>query len=433
MKFKYAFMAAIGAASLFLAQCTTDKKVAIGEENVSRIIKTLSADEMRGRNAFSPDIEMAADFIAGEYRQIGLQPLNGDNYRQEFEIFSVQTEESSVRINNADVDPQNYFARSFSDEFEWDLQNAHIAYITKDDDFRAKLREFLSDSVSSLIIVDETHHEWFNRYRRFMNRPVRSLDISNEHDDVFVLTSQPPLHSLSVKVTNTITPVNLFNVGGKIEGKRKDEIVLFSAHYDHIGVIAPVNGDSIANGANDNATGVAATIELARHFSKQRKPERTIYFVNFTAEESGGFGSRYFSQLVDPESIVAMFNIEMIGKPAVDGPNTAWITGFDYSTFGEILKNSNKDSSFVFYPDPYPNQNLFFRSDNATLARLGVPAHTISTTPIDVDDDYHRVTDEFHTINIQHTTNTIAAIAKAAMAIISGDKTPTRINPEILQ
>lgn len=433
MKFKYVFTVALGAAFLFLAQCTADKKVAIGEESVSRIIKALSADEMRGRDAFSPDIEMAADFIANEYRNIGLKPLNGDNYRQEFEIFSVQTAGSSVRINNTDVDPQNYFVRSFSEEFEWNQQNAHITYITKDDDFREKLREFLSDSVSSLIIVDETHHEWFNRYRRFMSRPVRSLDISNEHDDVFVLTSQPRLRSLSVKVTNTITPVKLFNVGGKIEGKRKDEIVLFSAHYDHIGVIAPVSGDSIANGANDNATGVTATIELARHFSKLRKPERTIYFVNFTAEESGGFGSRYFAQTIDPENIVAMFNIEMIGKPAVDGPNTAWITGFDYSTFGEILKNSNKDSSFVFYADPYPNQNLFFRSDNATLARLGVPAHTISTTPIDVDDDYHRVTDEFHTIHIQHTTNTIAAIAKAAMAIISGDETPTRINPEILQ
>src|SRR5690606_33378666 len=131
----------------------------IGEENVARIIKTLSADEMRGRDAFSPDIEMATDFIANEYRHIGLKPLNGDNYRQEFEIFSVQTAGSSVRINNTDVDPQNYFVRSFSEEFEWNQQNAHVTYITKDDDFREKLREFLSDSVSSLIIVDETHHE----------------------------------------------------------------------------------------------------------------------------------------------------------------------------------------------------------------------------------------------------------------------------------
>ena len=116
-------------------------------------------------------------------------------------------------------------------------------------------------------------------------------------------------------------------------------------------------------------------------------------FVAFTGEESGGYGSRYFSQQVDPGEIVAMFNIEMIGKPAQEGPNTAWITGFERSSFGRILQEAVDGTPYSFYPDPYPNQNLFYRSDNATLARLGVPAHSISTTPIDVDPDYHRVTD----------------------------------------
>ena len=81
-----------------------------------------------------------------------------------------------------------------------------------------------------------------------------------------------------------------------------------------------------------------------------------------------------------------------------------------------------------FNPDPYPAQNLFYRSDNATLARLGVPAHSISTTPIDVDPDYHEVSDEFETIDISHMTNTIRAISRAAEGIISGDDTPTRVD-----
>jgi len=224
-------------------------------------------------------------------------------------------------------------------------------------------------------------------------------------------------------------PYPMANVVGMISGNRTDEFVLFSAHYDHIGIRGD-GEDTIANGANDDASGTTAVIELARYFKSRPKPERTLLFVAFTAEESGGFGSRYFSEQLDPEQIVAMFNIEMIGKPAVSGPNTAWITGFDRSTFGEILADAVEGTEYEFYADPYPQQNLFFRSDNATLARLGVPAHSISTTPIDVDPDYHQVSDEVDTLDLDHMTNTIRAIAMAGATIISGEATPTRVDPD---
>ncbi|NNE35284.1 MAG: M28 family peptidase, partial [Rhodothermales bacterium] len=153
-------------------------------------------------------------------------------------------------------------------------------------------------------------------------------------------------------------------------------------------------------------------------------------FAAFTAEEMGGYGSRYFSQQLNPDQIVAMFNIEMIGKPAVSGPNSAWITGFDRSDFGTILQRAVEGTEYEFYADPYPTQNLFYRSDNATLARLGVPAHSISTTPIDVDQDYHKVSDEIETLHLDHLTNTIKAIAAGAKTIVSGEQTPTRVDPE---
>jgi len=224
-------------------------------------------------------------------------------------------------------------------------------------------------------------------------------------------------------------PYPLANVVGMIEGNRGDEFVLFSAHYDHIG-IRPGADDTIANGANDDASGTTAVIELARYFKQQPKPERTLVFAAFTAEESGGFGSRHFSEQLDPDQVVAMFNIEMIGKPAVSGPNTAWITGYERSSFGEILSQAVEGTIYEFYADPYPDQNLFFRSDNATLARLGVPAHSISTTPIDVDPDYHQVSDEVDTLDLDHMTNTIRAIALAAQTIIAGEATPTRVDPD---
>jgi Zn-dependent M28 family amino/carboxypeptidase len=222
----------------------------------------------------------------------------------------------------------------------------------------------------------------------------------------------------------------LANVAGRITGKRENEIVLFSGHYDHLGVRDDADGDKIWNGANDDASGTSAVMTLAKYFKDMgTKPERTIVFAAFTAEEVGGFGSQYFSKQLNPDEIVAMFNIEMIGKPAVSGPNTAWITGFDKSDFGSLLQKAVEGTEYEFYADPYPAQNLFYRSDNATLARLGVPAHTISTTPIDVDPDYHQASDEVSTLDMTHMTNTIKAIAAAAERIISGQDTPTRVDP----
>ena len=124
-----------------------------------------------------------------------------------------------------------------------------------------------------------------------------------------------------------------------------------------------------------------------------------------------------------------MFNIEMIGKPGAEGSNSAWITGFERSSFGALLQEAVEGTVYSFYPDPYPDQNLFYRSDNATLARLGVPAHSISTTAIDVDPNYHQVSDEVETLDLDHMTNTIRAIATSAETMISGEATPTRVDP----
>src|SRR5699024_10942508 len=124
----------------------------------------------------------------------------------------------------------------------------------------------------------------------------------------------------------------------------------------------------------------------------------------FTGEELGGYGSRYFSNQLNPDQVVAMFNIEMIGTPSKWGENSAYITGFDKSDFGQILQNNLEGSAFQFHPDPYPKQNLFYRSDNATLARLGVPAHTISTAKMKNEPNYHKVSDEVSTLDLANMT-----------------------------
>ena len=187
------------------------------------------------------------------------------------------------------------------------------------------------------------------------------------------------------------------------------------------------DGDLIFNGANDNASGVAAVLMLAEYFKKAKINKRSLLFVAFTAEEMGLVGSNYFGKTISPDSIIAGINIEMIGKESPFGPNSAWLTGFERSNFGTIIQKNLSGSNYKLHPDPYKNYRLFFRSDNASLARLGIPAHTFSTSPMDKDLDYHKVTDEARTLNIETITQTIKAIAIGTESIITGEDTPTRV------
>ena len=161
------------------------------------------------------------------------------------------------------------------------------------------------------------------------------------------------------------------NIIGVLEGKsKKDEYVIISAHYDHLGMKKSGAGDLIYNGANDDASGVTGVLALAAYFKKVGH-ERTIVFAAFTAEEMGLIGSTYFGKDIDAAKFVAGINLEMIGKTPSFGPNTAWLTGFERSDFGKIIQKNLKGSGYQLFPDPYKNFNLFFRSDNASLARLG--------------------------------------------------------------
>ena len=222
--------------------------------------------------------------------------------------------------------------------------------------------------------------------------------------------------------------LTLFNVIGLLEGTTlKEEFVVISAHYDHLGRKNIGEGDLIFNGANDNASGVSAMIMLADYFKKAKINKRSILFIAFTAEEMGLVGSNHFGKTISAETIIAGVNIEMIGKESPFGPKTAWLTGFNRSDFGKIIQKNLSFSEYKLYPDPYINYRLFFRSDNASLARLGVPAHTFSTSPMDKDLDYHKVSDEAETLDVKTITETIKAIATGIRSIISGDDTPSRL------
>ena len=403
----------------------------ISRTDVEQVVSTLAADDMAGRGAFSEDIGRAADFIAGEFASSGAVPLEGlEGFRQRFQVYGVTVERATVTIGGEDLLPERLAVALTDERVSWtDGSEARVVRVGADDAPAAAFAALQQAEGDVLVLVHDEHADFFRRVQEFLARGRYRLDPGAGPNVVLALTPNVAAAAFAVEITGALAARELSNVVAQVPGRRADEIVLFSAHYDHLGIQPAVDGDSIANGANDDASGTTAVVALARHFASLGTPERTLVFAAFTAEETGGFGSRHFSEQLDPEKIVAMFNIEMIGKPAVSGANTAWITGFDRSDFGEILQRAVQGTEYSFYADPYPDQNLFYRSDNATLARLGVPAHSISTTPIDVDTDYHQVSDEVATLDLDHMTNTIRAIARAAASIVSGAETPTRVDP----
>ena len=406
----------------------------IKEENVTRVIKTLTADDMMGRSASQPEhIEKATAFIEREFEKIGLHHLSElTSYRQEFKKEMIAPYTLEVIINGNQVPQHTIVLASESTSINL-VQGLAIKTIDFDGTVTNKRQHMLSkafgyirsDTTSSIIVVASEFESEFKELSGYFGKRFIS---GRKSTKLFVL-GKYDIQSYSVKATQKTQNITMANVVGILPGKTKpDEFVVFSGHYDHIGIETPVNGDSIANGADDDASGTTAVIELARYFKKIKNNQRTLIFVAFTAEEFGGFGSKYFSEQLNPDKVIAMFNIEMIGKPSKWGQNFAFITGYERSDFGEILKKNLIGTPFEFRPDPYPQQNLFYRSDNATLARLGVPAHTISTDEIDIDKFYHTVDDEVETLDMKNITATIRAIALSSKSIVNGTDTPKRID-----
>lgn len=399
--------------------------------DVERIMKTLSSDEMQGREVFTPGIEKAAKFIENEFRKIGLEPLSEEtDYRQKFSMFSVKPLSLGVKVDGKDVDAKQVLVITDRKSLAWSKgTGAEIHSIRSGESFMSRYREIMGLNKPAIVFVEPEFRDAFTRMRdHFMSgRVVDELD--EEQAAVFIIDVDKSA-SFEINFINEVKEQPLANIAGIIKGKsRPQEYVIFSGHYDHIGILPSVEGDSIANGADDDASGITAVIGLAKHYKRLNSNERTLVFVAFTAEEAGAIGSKYFSAKLNPDEIVAMFNIEMIGKESKFGKNAAFITGFEKSDFGEILQRNVEGSSFSFHPDPYAEQQLFYRSDNATLAALGVPAHTISTVQIDKDTLYHTVNDELETLDLENIVATIKAIALGSITIVSGQDTPSRIPP----
>lgn len=422
MKKFYVSVLLVSIALLSSAQSPAD---VINEKEVQRIETALSSDSMQGRKAFTPGSEKAADFISNEFKKAGLETLKGLNsYKQTFSIVTPKVINISASFDGKSIDPKRLIAFTCQPDLTITSKSGFKkVYIKQASELSKRFSDFIKLKENQLVFIDSSLAKIFSRLAN------RKQYLFKSDKSVFFVLGSFDTDDFIIKAKHEITEDQAANVIGVLPGKSKrDEFVVFSAHYDHLGIGKTINNDSVYNGANDDASGVTAVISLAKYYKAAKNNERTLVFAAFTAEEIGGYGSQYFSEQIDAEKVIAMFNIEMIGTESKWGKNSTYITGFEKSDMGKILQKNLQGSTFAFYPDPYPEQDLFYRSDNATLARLGVPAHTISTSKMDNETNYHKLSDEVETLDINNMAQIIRSIAMSAKSIISGKDTPTRVN-----
>lgn len=203
-----------------------------------------------------------------------------------------------------------------------------------------------------------------------------------------------------------------YNIVGYLEGKDaalKNEIIIIGAHYDHIGILKPTQGDSIANGANDNASGTTAVLEFARYFAQNKNNKRTLVFALFTAEEKGLKGSEHLAKKLQHkgQSPYLMLNFEMIGVPLKNWDYHAYITGYEKSNLAEVCNTLAGKNLIGFLPKAN-EYNLFKRSDNYPFYEVfGIAAHTFCTFDFTNYDYYHKVGDEIDALDLDHMANLI--------------------------
>jgi hypothetical protein len=228
----------------------------------------------------------------------------------------------------------------------------------------------------------------------------------------------------AVTVDADVKAGSTWNALGQLKGsdpRMADEVILLTAHLDHLGVRG-TGPDTIYNGADDDASGSTAVLELAEALAKGPRPKRTVVFAWFGSEEAGGFGARHFLEVppVPLDHIVANLEFEMLGRPDEKvPPHTLWLTGYERSDLGPRL--AREGARIV--QDPHPDQNFFMRSDNIQLARKGIVAQTVSS--FNLHTDYHHPSDDLSHIDFAHMTESIQSMLAPVLWLTNSTFRPT--------
>ena len=426
----------------------------------------LASDALRGRGSASPDEFIAATYVGSDLRQYGIDPAGDDGgYIQRAQLLTrvVNGPPQLTFTITGNGTPSREAAWKHGSEIlvlhmsqpevsgplqkidlaggEQKVKSGAIVFLKAKEgkNPRASMIAAIQAGAAGVLVSEypSIREHWQESSRQLPQLPSQlkgtaEAGLGEGYNLVVVSQSSvPTLEQLAEGTTirlaaPTTTSENSYtwNAIGILRGTDptlQHAAVLLSAHLDHLGIGEPVKGDNIYNGADDDASGTTAVLELARALGVGSRPRRTVIFALFGSEETGGLGSSYFREHppIPLKDIAANLEFEMIGRPdPALKPNTVWLSGWERSNLGPVLASHGAHLA----GDPHPDQNFFARSDNYVLAKKGVVAQTVSS--FGLHSDYHQPSDDLAHIDFKHMTWAIESLLRPVQWLVNSDFKP---------
>jgi len=433
-------------AAIPLAGCATHT---IDAASVRGHEEFLAGDALNGRGSGTRDEWVAASYIASQLRRWGLEPLGDQGgFVQAVELARVQVTAppvltaGSLRVTHGkEMIVQGLAALRVAGPL-WKFQRGTTmpagSVVLMPEGAVPGAAEATANAAAVLTIENaQSRSRWEVQGARPISLPARIVALPAPAAGTVRLPARITLETASHAAMSALadgTPVTLeaagsettthtWNAVGRLKGRdtaMANDAILLTAHLDHLGG----NGagpDRVFNGADDDASGSTAVLELAEALAKGKRTRRTLIFAWFGSEEAGGYGARYFVERppVPLEHIVANLEFEMIGRAdKAVASHTLWLTGYERSNLGPEL--ARRGARIV--ADPHPDQHFFERSDNIVLARKGVVAQTVSSYGL--HNDYHQPSDDVAHLDVPHMTESIRSMLKPVLWLANSTFVP---------
>ena len=452
------------------AQSDLDKvKSTVYKNDIQSHIYFLASDELRGRETGTPEIDIAASYLANTLRRYQVKPAGeNDSFYQNIPMEKVSPPSNlSMKLNDLFSDK---LIQLQADNFEFNGDAIYLNYGLEEDykgkdvkgklvivkagtadknglrsayGMRIKKRKIAKEfGATGLVELSNAEERIWMRFSHYFNSEKTRLAGSDKDNFIhlWLLDKDKSIENNIVsakKINGTLSISGLKikqftsrNIVGIVEGtdpKLKNEYIIYSAHYDHNGVGKPnAQMDSIYNGARDNAVGSVTVLSAAENIAKY-PTKRSALFILFTGEEKGLMGSKWYINhpVVPLEKMVYCFNSDNAGY---NDTTKATIIGLNRTTANEHIINAASQFGLTAIDDPAPEQGLFDRSDNVQFAAKGIPAPTFSMGFTSFDGDatkyYHQVTDNPDTLDYDYLVKFFKAYVLACRLIANDAKTP---------
>ena len=408
----------------------------VSEASVRAHLEFLASDALNGRGSGTRDEQIAAEYVGAQFRRLGFEPGGADgSFVQIIDI--VRT--AAAGKPSITVGEQSWtFGKEFlvgsvsSPAIAGPLQRVAgpdaritrgaIAFIPEENQDLAG-KAALAGAAAVLMKRNFTPEQWTAQAGRTppLGTLIAGIPAAAQARPTIVSLNAGAAAALAQVADGTTVRIDTpageaqtshtYNAVGILRGTDPSgDAILITSHLDHLGRRETAAGaDKIFNGADDDASGTVAVVEIAEALARRKAPKRTIVFACFGSEEAGGFGATYLREKPPAplEKIVANVEFEMIGRPDPKVPaRSLWLTGYERSDLGAALASHGAR----IVQDPHPDQNFFQRSDNYTLAVRGVVAHTVSS--FGLHKDYHQVSDETKMVDYAHMTEAIGSMVE---------------------